>query len=173
MNLKKWLMILNVLRFCLLLAWRFYGFLTEISTGNFTAYARKLTLPFKNGCNALSVTCGDSSPKGRAKCASIRNGTYLYGYASLTVLRCPQMPDWGQSTPGRVGIVRSTGGFFFSKYGRKALPAVARRGGKWYNNTVRRVDAVHRIECFMSTCFLKRKMPCQSMPKPCAPSWLC
>ena len=29
--------------------------------------ANKLTLPFKTGCKALSVTCGDSSPKGRAK----------------------------------------------------------------------------------------------------------
>ena len=29
--------------------------------------AKKLTLPFKIGCKTLSVTCGDSSPKGRAK----------------------------------------------------------------------------------------------------------
>ena len=29
--------------------------------------ANKLTLPFKVDCKALSVTCGDSSPKGRAK----------------------------------------------------------------------------------------------------------
>ena len=29
--------------------------------------ASKLTLPSKIGCNALSVTYGDSSPKGRAK----------------------------------------------------------------------------------------------------------
>ena len=29
--------------------------------------AHKLILLFKKGCNTLSVTCGDSSPKGRAK----------------------------------------------------------------------------------------------------------
>ena len=29
--------------------------------------ANKLILPFKSGGKALSVTCGDSSPKGRAK----------------------------------------------------------------------------------------------------------
>ena len=35
------------------------------------------------GRKALSVTCGDSSPKGRAKASYIgtRNGAYLYRYA--------------------------------------------------------------------------------------------
>ena len=41
----------------------------------------------------LSVTCGDSSPKGRAKASYIgtRNGAYLYRYAPFTVLRLPSM----------------------------------------------------------------------------------
>ena len=49
-------------------AWRFYDFPTEILTGIFVVCANKFTFPFKTGCKALSVTCGDSSPKGRAKC---------------------------------------------------------------------------------------------------------
>ena len=61
--------------------------------------ANKLILPFKTGRKALSVTFGDSSPRGRAKasacnCAighnSIRNGAHLYRYAPLTVLRTPR-----------------------------------------------------------------------------------
>ena len=45
------------------------------------------------GRKALSVTCGDSSPKGRAKASYIgtRNGAYLYRYAPFTVLRYPSM----------------------------------------------------------------------------------
>ena len=45
------------------------------------------------GRKALSVTCGDSSPKGRAKASYIgtRNGAYLYRYAPFTVLRLPSM----------------------------------------------------------------------------------
>ena len=45
------------------------------------------------GCKTLSVTCGDSSPKGRAKglhpaawYVGMRNGAYLYRYAPLAVL---------------------------------------------------------------------------------------
>ena len=42
-------------------------------------------------CNALSVTCGDSSPRGRAKGVYPRvgmgNGAYRYRYAPFTVLR--------------------------------------------------------------------------------------
>ena len=40
----------------------------------------------KLGCNTLSVTFGDSSPRGRAKglYPGTRNGAYLYRYAPLT-----------------------------------------------------------------------------------------
>ena len=76
---------LNVLRFPTVI-------LTEI----FVVCANKLILPFKSACKALSVTFGDSSPRGRAKVADcngaighngIRNGAHLYRYAPLTVLR--------------------------------------------------------------------------------------
>ena len=40
---------------------------TGISTGIFVVCAHKLILSFEKGCKTLSVTCGDSSPKGRAK----------------------------------------------------------------------------------------------------------
>ena len=45
------------------------------------------------GRKALSVTCGDSSPKGRAKASYIgtRNGAYLYRYAPFTVYSYPSM----------------------------------------------------------------------------------
>ena len=41
------------------------------------------------GCNALSVTFGDSSPKGRAKGLYTRNGAHLYRCAPFAVLRPP------------------------------------------------------------------------------------
>ena len=43
----------------------------------------------KQVCKTLSVTCGDSSPRGRAKglCPDMRNGAYLHRYAPYTVLR--------------------------------------------------------------------------------------
>ena len=43
------------------------------------------------GCKALSVTCGDSSPRGRAKGLYLdtRNGAYLYRYAPFTVSQPP------------------------------------------------------------------------------------
>ena len=44
-----------------------------------------MTISFENGCTALSVTCGDSSPKGRAgeldpvtSYVGMKNGAYLY-----------------------------------------------------------------------------------------------
>ena len=42
-----------------------------------------------SGCNTLSVACGDSSPRGRAKgvCPDMRNGVYRYRYAPFTVCR--------------------------------------------------------------------------------------
>ena len=65
----------------------------------YVACAHKLILPFKSACKALSVTFGDSSPRGRAKASAcncaighngIRNGAHLYRYAPLTVLRAPR-----------------------------------------------------------------------------------
>ena len=45
------------------------------------------------GCKALSVTCGDSSPRGRAKRVYLHfgtgNGAYLYRYAPFTVSQPP------------------------------------------------------------------------------------
>ena len=52
----------------------------------------------KQGCKALSVTCGDSFPKGRAKglCPSpvkyTKNGAYLHRYAPFAILRLPIKP---------------------------------------------------------------------------------
>ena len=81
----------SVPHFCRLWAWRSCDFQTGISTGIFVVCANKLTLPFNAGCKVLSVTSGDSSPKGRAKgvCNYIGNGAYRYRYAPLTVLRTP------------------------------------------------------------------------------------
>ena len=45
----------------------------------------------KQGCKTLSVTCGDSSPKGRAKglypspVKYTKNGAYLHRYAPFTI----------------------------------------------------------------------------------------
>ncbi len=71
----------------------------------------------QKGCKPLSVTCGDSSPKGRAKGLwhiGMRNGAYLYRYAPFTVLRLPvkcrrafsymlwfTRPDFRSARPGR------------------------------------------------------------------------
>ena len=52
----------------------------------------------KQGCKALSVTCGDSSPKGRANglypspVKYTKNGAYLHRYAPFTILRLPIKP---------------------------------------------------------------------------------
>ena len=43
----------------------------------------------KQGCKALSVTFGDSSPKGGAKEGITRNGAYLYRYTPFTVSQPP------------------------------------------------------------------------------------
>ena len=67
MSLRGWPMILSVPHFWQRLDWRFCDFPTETSTGIFAACVHKLILPFKSACKALSVTFGDSSPRGRAK----------------------------------------------------------------------------------------------------------
>ena len=52
----------------------------------------------KQGCKTLSVTCGDSSPKGGAKglypsaVKYTKNGAYLYRYAPFAILRLPIKP---------------------------------------------------------------------------------
>ena len=94
MSLKEWHMTQNVPHFCRVWVWRFCDFPTGILTGIFVVCANKLTLPFKTDCKILSVTSGDSSPKGRAKAScnqktDMRNGAYRYRYAPLTVLRTP------------------------------------------------------------------------------------
>ena len=55
------------------------------------------------GRKVLSVTCGDSSPKGRAKASYIgtRNGAYLYRYAPFTVLRLPLNARAARKSDGR------------------------------------------------------------------------
>ena len=54
------------------------------------------------GRKALSVTCGDSSPKGRAKASYIgtRNGAYLYRYAPF-ILRLPLNARAARKSDGR------------------------------------------------------------------------
>ncbi len=51
-------------------------------------YKQRIIGGFIENCKTLSVTCGDSSPKGRAKrlhpvrlYVGMRNGAYLYRYA--------------------------------------------------------------------------------------------
>ena len=52
----------------------------------------------KQGCKTLSVTCGDSSPKGRAKglypspIKYTKIGAYLHRYAPFAILRLPIKP---------------------------------------------------------------------------------
>ena len=55
------------------------------------------------GRKVLSVTQGDSSPKGRAKASYIgtRNGAYLYRYAPFTVLRLPLNARAARKSDGR------------------------------------------------------------------------
>ena len=58
----------------------------------------------KQGCKTLSVTCGGSSPKGRAKglypspVKYTKNGAYLHGYAPLTLR--PPIKSVGQFPSG-------------------------------------------------------------------------
>ena len=68
---------------------------------------RKMLAPSQaddvRGRKALSVTCGDSSPKGRAKASYIgtRNGAYLYRYAPFTILRLPLNARAARKSDGR------------------------------------------------------------------------
>ena len=77
-----WHMTLNAPLFYPLWAWMFCDFPTGILTGIFVVCANKLILPFKSGGKALSVTCGDSSPKGRAK-QGVRSLLKTSGFRTL------------------------------------------------------------------------------------------
>ena len=66
------------------------GQITATSIGKCWHLRRQMT---SRGRKALSVTCGDSSPKGRAKASYIgtRNGAYLYRYAPFLFYGYPSM----------------------------------------------------------------------------------
>ena len=74
--------------------------ITATSIGKCWHLRRQMT---SRGRKALSVTCGDSSPKGRAKASYIgtRNGAYLYRYAPFTILRLPLNARAARKSDGR------------------------------------------------------------------------
>ena len=76
------------------------GQITATSIGKCWHLRRQMT---SRGRKALSVTCGDSSPKGRAKASYIgtRNGAYLYRYAPFTILRLPLNARAARKSDGR------------------------------------------------------------------------
>ena len=81
---------------------------SEDGEGQITATSnRKMLAPSQADdvprAQGLSVTCGDSSPKGRAKASYIgtRNGAYLYRYAPFTVLRLPLNARAARKSDGR------------------------------------------------------------------------
>ena len=76
------------------------GQITATSIGKCWHLRRQMT---SRGRKALSVTCGDSSPKGRAKASYIgtRNGAYLYRYAPFTLLRLPLNARAARKSDGR------------------------------------------------------------------------
>ena len=74
--------------------------ITATSIGKCWHLRRQMT---SRGRKALSVTCGDSSPKRRAKASYIgtRNGAYLYRYAPFTILRLPLNARAARKSDGR------------------------------------------------------------------------
>ena len=80
------------------------------------------------GRKVLSVTCGDSSPKGRAKASYIgtRNGAYLYRYAPFTVLRLPLNARAARKSDGRKTV--SVPASLASPCGRGGRAQRGRRG---------------------------------------------
>ena len=76
------------------------GQITATSNRKMLAPSQADDVPRAQG---LSVTCGDSSPKGRAKASYIgtRNGAYLYRYAPFTVLRLPLNARAARKSDGR------------------------------------------------------------------------
>ena len=79
-------MILRVLNFCVYMVWMFCDSQIVTLTEIFKVYVNRLTSLFKDGLT-LSVTFGDSSPKGRAKGGE---GTCL--------------PLWGRCPKGGEGL---------------------------------------------------------------------
>ena len=81
------------------------GQITATSIGKCWHLRRQMT---SRGRKALSVTCGDSSPKGRAKASYIgtRNGAYLYRYAPFTILRLPLNARAARKSDGRKTLFR-------------------------------------------------------------------
>ena len=77
------------------------GQITATSNRKMLAPSQADDVPRAQG--SLSVTCGDSSPKGRAKASYIgtRNGAYLYRYAPFTVLRLPLNARAARKSDGR------------------------------------------------------------------------
>ena len=90
----------NVPHFCRLWVWRFYDFPTGILTGIFVVCANKLILPFKTDCKTLSVTCGDSSPRGRAKAAC--NPIYVHKKRSASVIDTLHSLFYGHPSKGEI-----------------------------------------------------------------------
>ena len=98
--------------------------ITATSIGKCWHLRRQMT---SRGRKALSVTCGDSSPKGRAKASYIgtRNGAYLYRYAPFTVLRLPLNARAARKSDGRKTVsVRHLA----SPCGRGGQPQRGRKG---------------------------------------------
>ena len=77
-------------------------FPTGLLTGIFVVCAKKLTLPFKIGCKTLSVTCGDSSPKGRAKASCNRMNGHEKWSASVSMRSINCYTDTRLNLPGPV-----------------------------------------------------------------------
>ena len=80
------------------------------------------------GRKVLSVTCGDSSPKGRAKASYIgtRNGAYLYRYASIHCFTATLNARAARKSDGRKNGFRP--GTLASPCGRGGRAQRGRRG---------------------------------------------
>ena len=100
------------------------GQITATSNRKMLAPSQADDVPRAQG---LSVTCGDSSPKGRAKASYIgtRNGAYLYRYAPFTVLRLPLNARAARKSDGRK---RFPSRHFASPCGRGGRAQRGRRG---------------------------------------------
>ena len=109
------------------------------------------------GRKALSVTCGDSSPKGRAKASYIgtRNGAYLYRYAPFTVLRLPLNARAARKSDGRKTV--SVPAPLASPVGEVASAARTER---------RQITATSIGKCW----HLRRQMNCKALSVTCGDS---
>ena len=102
--------------------------------GQITATSnRKMLAPFRQADDvpraqgSLSVTCGDSSPKGRAKASYIkRNGAYLYRYVSIHCFTAT--PSMRVPPESRMVVKRFPSRHFASPCGRGGRAQRGRRG---------------------------------------------